>query len=461
MLLTAIATLVVAQAQPVLTLDQAFQEAEANNLDLQVARARLTQADEISRKVWAGYLPQLSVSGNYTYNSDEAVIALPNGYYIRDVGQPQGPAYDPAREPGVDNPPGAQTSLIQVPSGFTTAEIQKQHMFSGAAQLSQGLIVPQLWPAFRNASLAERAVELTVENARREILFGTAQLYYAAEGLREAVGVQERLLEVNRQHEADAETRFKVGTVNKVALLRAQIERAKSEQDLLRTRNAHASAKLALATLLNRPADFEVSRPPSPTPVGSPDELLTAAPLNRPDVLAAQTSLELAEGNRRAIFYKYAPSVAAIARYQLSNAAGFTGSFSTWTVGAALNWTLWDGGLRESELRENAAKVVENRAAAQQLENKARQEVQTAWLDLQSAEANRTKAQEQLRLAKENADLVRTSFDAGAASYLDVVDANAALTGAELSAINEELSAQLATLKLAKAAGMFNPSARN
>ncbi len=454
MLLTAIATLVVAQAQPVLTLEQAFQQAQESNLDLQVARARLTQADEISRKVWSGYLPQLSLSGNYTYNSDEAVIGLPTGYFIRDVGTTQG------QPPAGGEVPGAPTTLIQVPSGFLETEIQKKHMFNGTAQLTQGLIVPQLWPAFRNANLAERAAELSVENARREILFATAQLYYAAEGLREAVGVQERLLEVNRQHEADAETRFQVGTVNKVALLRAQIERTKSEQDLLRTRNAYASAKIALATLLNRPADFEVTRPTEPAPVGSPEELLKSAPENRPDVLAALTNLELAQGQKTATWYKYAPSLTGFARYNVSNAAGFTGKYDTFAVGAALNWTLYDGGLRESELRENAAKVVESRAAAQQSENRARQEVQTAWLELQSAEANTVKAREQLRLAQENASLVRASFDAGAASYLDVVDANAALTGAELSAISEELSAQLATLKLAKAAGLFDPAQR-
>ncbi len=452
MILTAIATLVLSQAQPVLTLQQAFQEAEESNLDLQAARARLIQADEISAKVWAGYLPQVSVSGNYTYNSSEAVIALPTGYYIRDVGTTEG------QPPAGGDVPGAPTSLIQVPAQFIETEIQKRHMLNGTAQLTQGLIIPQLWPAFRNANLAERAAELSVENARREILFATAQLYYAAEGLREAVGVQERLLEVNRQHEADAETRFKVGTVNKVALLRAQIERAKSEQDLLRTRNAYSAARLALATLLNRPADFEVTRPPEPASAGSPEELLDAAPKHRPDVLAAQTNLELAEGQRSAVFYKYAPSLTGIARVNASNAAGFTGEYVTWTLGAALNWTIFDGGLRESELRENAARVVESRASAQLSELRARQEVQTAWLELQSAEANSIKAKEQLRLAKENADLVRVSFEAGAASYLDVVDANAALTGAELGAISEELSAQLATLRLAKAAGLFDPT---
>lgn len=452
-----LAAILIAQVPEVLTLDGALESASARNLDLLSARARLTQADEISNKVWAQYLPQLSVAGNYTYNSVEAKIGLPTGYFVRDVVQPQGPEFDPSRDPGVDNPPGRQTSLVLVPSGFAEAVIQRKHQLGAQAQLSQALIVPALWPAIRNAYLAERSAELSVENARREILFAVTQVYYGAEGLREAVDVQKRLLAVNVQHQNDAELRFKVGALPKVALLRAQIERARAEQDLLRTQNAYASMKLSLATLLDRDADFEVTRPTTPSLPGDEGSLIQHAVLQRPDVKAAQTNLELAEGGRTGIWFKYAPSLVALARYQVSNARGFTGQYDQWTVGAALNWTLWDGGLREAELREAAARVVEARAGERALQNKVREEVRRALLDLQSAQANRTKAEEQLKLAVESSVLVKTSFDAGAATYLEVVDANAARTGAELNVISEQLNAQLAALKVAKAAGLFNP----
>ena len=50
---------------------------------------------------------------------------------------------------------------------------------------------------------------------------------------------------------------------------------------------------------------------------------------------------------------------------------------------------------------------------------------------------------------------MRLSFEAGAASSLDAVDANAALRTAELTLITEQLNAQLAAVKLAKTAGVF------
>lgn len=90
-------------------------------------------------------------------------------------------------------------------------------------------------------------------------------------------------------------------------------------------------------------------------------------------------------------------------------------------------------------------------------ENKARDEVRRALLDLETARSNRLTAEEQLTLARENAALVKASFEAGAGTYLEVVDANAALTGAELSNLSETLNVDLAVLKLARAAGLFEP----
>ncbi|MBI3183958.1 MAG: TolC family protein [Myxococcales bacterium] len=441
-------------APGVLTLEQAQREANQRNADLGAARARLDQARELSSKAWAGYLPQLTAGGAYTYNSVEAKIALPTGYYIRNVYVPQGPEFDPSREPGIDNPPGAPTPYLMVPSGLMEAVIQKQHQFAGQVQLGQAVVAPALWFAIANAGRAEDLSELSIEAARREVLFGATRLYYGAVGLEEATALQERLLQANAEHEKDAKVRFEAGAAPKIAWLRAQIERARSEQDVKRTRIAFESAKSALAALLDRDPDFEVERP-EPPELSAPVE---RAPLDeRPDVLAARQAVELAEGNRRMAWAKYAPNLGLFARYQAANAKGFTGEYGAYVAGLSLNWTLWDGGLREAELREADAKVAEARESLRAVEARAKDEVRRALLDLESARANRVKAEEQAKLARENAALVKANFEAGAATYLEVTDANSALLGAELAGISESLGTELAALQLLKAAGRFDP----
>lgn len=446
-----------AGAPEVLTLDGALSQARERNLDLKVAQARLDQVKEISSKVWAGYLPQINAGGAYTHNNVEAKIALPTGYWIREVGKPQGPVFDPTKPPGLGNPPGGQTTHILFPSGLAEAVIQPLDQWAGQVQLSQGLVIPALWPAIRNASLAVNLASLNVEAARREILFAVAQLYYGAAGLKQAVSIQEKLLAMNVDHEKDARVRYEAGAVPKVSLLRAEIDRARSEQDLKRAQISLQGMRLMLATLLDRPADFDVVTPPEPKLPGDVKGILDSALDARPDIKAARAAEDLANRQHSAVWYKFAPNLALTGTYRIANFKGFTGEYDAWAVGAGLSWTIYDGGLRESELRETQAKIVEAEQARRSAEAKAQEEGARAVLDLESARANREKAKEQLSLARESAQLVNVSFSAGAATYLEVADASAALAASELGYLAESLNADLAALKLLKAAGVFDP----
>jgi outer membrane protein TolC len=252
--------------------------------------------------------------------------------------------------------------------------------------------------------------------------------------------------------------RHQAGTTPKVALLRAQIDRSKAEEDLKRSQNALATAKLALATLLDRPgADFDVEYPPEPKVSTDPAGLEKTAMDERPDVKAAQEGLDLAEGLRNGVWFRYAPSLGAFGNYRWANIEGFTGKRTAWAFGLALTWSLFDGGLREAELRENQAKVVEARAGKRSADARAIEDVHRALLDLDSARANRSKAKEVVDLARENQKLVEVNFKAGAATYIEVADATESLRQAELAQVAESLAADLAAIRVQKAAGLFKP----
>lgn len=457
---------------PTLTLDDAMRTAEQNNTDLLAARARLAQAHEISHKVWANYLPQITAGASYTRNNAKAEMAFPTTYLVHDMGTDattgkpnlQGKPFDPSVKVGENNNwPGAQTNMRAFPDMDTALDLvlQKKDMLGAQVSATQGILLPALWPAIHSAYLAEDIAQYSVEAARREVLFGVAQLYYGVVGLKETVAVQEQLLENAKAHEADAKVCVQAGTMPSITLVRAQMDLTKADQDLTRARNAHASAKIALATLLNRDPNFDVQRPsetaiPAELTQGSAD-LADKAVRDRPDLRAAHTSLDLATTNDRWTWLNYLPNVVATGSYRIANVQGFTGQYDSWAVGLGLSWTLWDGGLREANWRENSAKLAEAQANLTGAQNKARAEVQQAMLDLESARANKTKAIEQTRLARENMQLVNVSFKAGTVTQLQVSDATSALSGAELGLIAESLNADLAALKLLKAAGAFDP----
>lgn len=422
--LTLAATLAAAPP-PTLTLEDALSRARKENLDLKAAQARLEQADTASRKAWAGYLPQITASGAIIRNSNAAVI-----------------------------PPGV---LAPVP-------ITIQPLVQRQAQIeaSQAIIAPQLWAAISAAYKSERVAALNVEQARREILFGVAQAYYGAAAQAQAVTVQERLVELNGARAKDTRVRFDAGTVTRVALLRAEQDLSRAEQDLIRAKNAEASAKLVLATLLAfDDANFSVAPPPEPqVPVKTDTNVLYQSALEkRADVAASRESVELARTQKLGTILAYLPTLGVTAAWRIANAAGFTGSNDTWAVTFGASWKIFDGGLREANLSEASARVRENLANQRKSELTAREDVSRAQLDLESALANRLKAEQTVELARESQRLTDVSFKAGVATYLEVADANTALTNAEIGLVNERLQSSLAALRLLRSVGAFEARA--
>ncbi len=410
-------------AGAVITLDEALRLAGERNLDLKVLAAQLDQADEISWKAWSRYLPQATVVGAWQRQKE---IAIP---------------LDPAAPPTV---------------------VQQRELMQGQLEVTQTLVSPALFFGIRAAARAERAAELNLGNGRRALLFGVASAYYGVASLKEALGVSERLLEIAQRQEKDARVRYQAGTIAKVGLLRAEIDRARAEQDLKRARNAFDSSKVALATLLDRDTAFDVAEPPSPPLPENPqaDELVRVALERRLDVQASREQIGAARAGRNAAAGRYLPNLGAFWRLQRQDEPGLLGAGSNWIAGVQLQWQLLDGGLRESDIREGNAKIAEAQAAARRAEARARQEVVQALLDLDSARANAAKAKEQRDLAAENLRLVDVSYRAGAATAVELADATAALRNAEIAATTEGLGAQLAALRVLQAAGEFEPGKR-
>lgn len=412
-----------AAPSPTLTLQDALRIAAERNLDLKASAARLRQAEQGYWKALAGYLPTVTLGGTYTR---QEAVSIPFPV-----------AANPAAPRGLD---------------FATIPVVPAEQLQFTADASQVLFAPGLWYGISAASSGSDAARLGNEAQRRGVLFGVAQAYYGVASLRQIVQVNERLLEIAQRQEKDTRVRYQAGTVAKVGLLRAEIDRARAEQDLQRSRNSYQGTRLALAQLLDRPADFDVADPQEPTLPADPSRLPEAALRDRPDVKAARTQLDAAHAARKAQWGGYLPTVAAFGHYQNADKGGLTGK-ELWTLGLSARWSILDGGLREANVREAGARVREAEASLAATEARAKLEVAQALLDLDSARANATKAREQRELAAENQRLVDVSFRAGSATAVEQADATAQLRNAEIAQATETLNAQLAALRVLQAAG--------
>ena len=145
--------------------------------------------------------------------------------------------------------------------------------------------------------------------------------------------------------------------------LRGQIERTRAEQDLLRSRNGYESARIGLAVLLDRDADFEVEEPAEPALPESLEGLEDKALQLRPDLQAARFAEGAATNLRRSTAMQLPAELGrlrplpALQRGRLHRQGRRLGG-RRWR----LTWNIFDGGLREATLRENGAKLAEAEA---------------------------------------------------------------------------------------------------
>lgn len=421
---------------PVIPLDQMLaRAAEQNgNLDVQVLRQRLEQSNINVQRAWAQLLPVVTLAGSYTRNSVAAEVAFPNF------------AAGFVTDPNTGN---------LVPADVINVEIQPQNQWAAQLRATVPLLVMPAYFGIANANDAVTLTEQQITFTRNEVFLGISQAYYGAVASKRLIEVAAAQLATAKEQERVAKARFDVGEIPKVGYLRTAVDRARFEQDLRRAQNAYVSNKLALAQLTGFDQPFTVvAPPPVEAPRGNADELLRVALENRKDLAASRTAVDIARRALKAAWWQFAPVVSATGAYNWSNAAGFTGDNETWSVSVNALLTIYDGNryanvdtartqLRESELsNQNSIRTV-------------RRDVQQSLLDLESAQANLIKAQEQARLADESAQLVRAQYDAGAATYLDLVDANAASFNARVGEVTEALNVQVASLRLARAIGKF------
>ena len=126
---------------------------------------------------------------------------------------------------------------------------------------------------------------------------------------------------------------------------------------------------------------------------------------------------------------------------------------TSWDVGVNLNWSVWDGGRVKADVAQAAAgrRVLE--AELREFDKVLASEMLQRRLDLESALAVVTSAEDGVRSATEARRVTSDRYSAGVATNLDVLGAQVALLQAELDRTRAVANAHLAAARLNRALG--------
>jgi outer membrane protein TolC len=272
-----------------------------------------------------------------------------------------------------------------------------------------------------------------------------------------------RTAENTRDHAIEAQARFEAGQIQRSAAVRARVDVLRADEELRRAVYSYASTKSQLAQLTGqRDTAFELEAPREPPPEirGELGELMERALRDRPEMAAARANVEIARRLKTDAWAQFLPTLAFNASGRYNSQSDFEGNHLTWAVTLALTLPLYDGGLRSVALKDADSRTREALAQERGESMRVEDELRRARLDLDSARALREEADQALVYARENERLVRAQFEAGTATQVEVSDAEAALFQSEATAIEQHLAVQLASLRVAKAVGAFEPGTR-
>jgi len=175
----------------------------------------------------------------------------------------------------------------------------------------------------------------------------------------------------------------------------------------------------------------------------------------RKDLLAARIEVKVAEGEREKVWAKYVPSLALMGQGKLDNneAQRFDDDPFSWNVMATLTLNAWDGGIREAELKAVESKLRQAALAVEDLDKRIESEVRAAFQALSDSKASSTLAQRQQELALATQALAKAAEQAGAATGLEVIDANTMVFMSEIQLVTAGIEEGTAILDLRSATG--------
>lgn len=401
------------------TLERLIDTALADNANLQLAVARIEQADALLREAGSALFPEVDLGAGAARSRISGVSGTP------------------------------------LPAGTQLIRNNFQAALSTAFELD-------FWGKLRRASESARAEALATRAARDTVaLTLVSQITLAWLNLRaldaqlivsrETLALRDENLRIIGSRSArglvsDLDLQQALGASASVRSQIADLERQRAvTEHQLGALTGDLELRLPQADLRTLPA------PPLP-PAGLPSALLDA----RPDVRQAEAQLAAANARIGVVKAQLFPSISLTGNLgsqskALSNL--FSGPASIWSVGLALDLPLFDAGKRAARLDQASAQQRQALASYLQTVRTAFTEVRDA---LSAAEqyARGTEAQQaQMEAARRTLALAQKRYEAGYSPYLEVLDAQRSANDSTLTYLRSRQAQLGAAVSLYAALG--------
>ena len=254
--------------------------------------------------------------------------------------------------------------------------------------------------------------------------------------------------------------RLKNGLETKAEYNQSDAAQASSEVDVISTEGSVLEARHALAALTGQGPDATAALNPGnmlkTTPVGLPANLTANLVGRRPDIAAARLRAEAAAQRENVARASYYPNVSLTGSFLALSTSPqdiLTHNVQLAQIGPAISLPIFDSGRLNGALRNARGTYDEAVASYDKTVVDAMREVADTLIIRQGAEAALVHANDALRANEEAYRLVNMRYNAGLATYLQVLTVENSLVAARRQAADLRVKALSANVMLIRALG--------
>lgn len=438
-----------AQDKLTLTLEQTVELALVQNPQLRIAEKELRRASAGVGEAFSLLLPQLDGYANFQHNWQIQTSRIPN--FIKPMLGPLAGVI-----PEIEQMPDYVELAFGLENMLNVGATVRQPLFLGGAGLA----------GVRSARAAQRAAEHNLELERQSLIFRSAGAFYACITARKLVEVQEEALVEAQANFEVVDKKYRVGAASGFDRMRAEVEAANLEPEVIAARNNYQSALTALRNVLGLEPGVEIEISGdfvyAEDRFGDMDllKLEELALAQRPEVMALREQKTMTRQGMALARSEFLPKLYFQTDYSylaMRNDLDFRSEdFSKGFVSSLTLQIPLFHGLRSTRQYQKARleyKIMED--IEKQLRDAIIAEVEIAYNTFREAKQKFLSASKTVEMATEALRLANLMYEEGASTQLDVLNSRLALTRARLGYATSLFEYQMARYQLRKATGQL------
>lgn len=404
-------------APPTYGVEESVALAQAQNLEIAIARQKLQAARGGVIEARSGYLPSVVSNGLYRKREQQEATSLRSDDY------------------------NATLRVVQ-------------NLYTGGAVSSATAI----------ARLNYEKQELELQAVIDRVTMDVRVAYYELLMNRAKIKVQEQALGVFREELKTQRERLTAGTVGELNVRRAEVAVANAEPDLIDVQTQLRLSYLRLAELFgidsrSNPAGtpFEIAGQLQYEP-RHPDlnESLARALVDRPEIKSREIDAAIEEQQLKLDRSELRPRVEFFSGYEVYNERDpdLGREFNHgYVVGLNATWHLFDGFATKGRMAATRARRDAAAAALEAMKLSVQSEVRSAFLDLQQSDRVLQSETKNVQTADESLAIAKGNLGAGLGTQLDVLQAASDVTRIRTTRLSAIDLHNVALARLARACG--------